>query len=139
MATQTRSGRMGRTQGQSANRFGRSAQSGGGGGGRFARGTSSPRRSSPSTGLRRRQAKPKGLQKVVKSVLPTGAAKKAAPSGKAGKAGGVALLAAAAGVAFKNRDKIVGQVKQRTSGGSSPAPDGGGTGVNAAPPATPIS
>ena len=40
------------------------------------------------------------------AVLPTTAAKKAAPSSKKGKAGGLALAAAAAGMAFKNRDKL---------------------------------
>ena len=57
---------------------------------------------------RRRQPEPTGLKKVMGSVLSAGAAKKAAPSSRKGKAGGFALAAAAAGVAFKNRDKISG-------------------------------
>ena len=57
---------------------------------------------------RRRQPEPTGLKKVMGSVLSADAAKKAAPSSRKGKAGGLALAAAAAGVAFKNRGKISG-------------------------------
>jgi hypothetical protein len=75
--------------------------------GRFARSTSTPRRSSPTQGLRRRrQPEPSGFKKVLGAVLPAAAAKKATPSSKKGKAGGLALAAAAAGMAFKNRGKI---------------------------------
>ena len=42
----------------------------------------------------------------MSTILPTAAAKKAAPSSKKGKAGGLALAAAAAGMAFKNRGKL---------------------------------
>jgi hypothetical protein len=60
-----------------------------------------------SQGLRRRrQPKQSGLKRMVGAVIPAAAAKKAAPSSKKGRAGGVAMLAAAAGVAFKNRDKL---------------------------------
>jgi hypothetical protein len=78
--------------------------------GRFARSTSAPRKSRPAQGLRRRrQPEPTGIKKVMGTVLPAGAAKKAAPSSRKGKAGGgVALAAAAAGMAFKNRDRIPG-------------------------------
>jgi hypothetical protein len=77
--------------------------------GRFARSTSTPRRSSPVPGLhRRRQPEPTGLKKVMGTVVSASAAKKAAPSSRKGKAGGVALAAAAAGVAFKNRDRLPG-------------------------------
>jgi hypothetical protein len=61
------------------------------------------------------------MKKVLSAVLPGAAAKKAAPSSKKGKAGGLALVAAAAGMAFKNRDKLMG-MRHRD---------------NAAPPSTP--
>ena len=74
---------------------------------RFARSTPSTRRSTPVQGLRRRgQPQQSGLKKMLSAVLPAGAAKKATPSSKKGKAGGFALVAAAAGMAFKNRDKL---------------------------------
>jgi hypothetical protein len=117
--------------------------------GRFARSTVTPRRSGPlprlhrhhepePSGLkkvvrvhRRPEPEPSGLKKVVGALVPTAAAKKAAPSSKKGKAGGLALVAAAAGVAFKNRDKISGRRKQS-------AADGATAMKNAAtPPATP--
>jgi len=122
MAAQTHSGRVsrpGRAAAQSGNK------------GRYARAKATPRRSTPKIGLRRRQPQPTGVKKVVQSVLPASAAKKATPNSKAGKAGGVALLAAAAGVAFKNRDKLVSQVKQRT--GSDDTPAAGTPPVNATP------
>ena len=56
---------------------------------------------------RRRQPEPSGLKKMVGAMLPAAAAKKAAPSSKKGRAGGLAVLAAAAGVAFKNRDRLM--------------------------------
>jgi hypothetical protein len=77
--------------------------------GRFARSTPMPRRSVPSQGLRRRrQPEPSGLKKVMRGVLPAAAVKQAAPGSKKGKAGGLALVAAAAGLAFKNRGRISG-------------------------------
>jgi len=86
--------------------------------GRFARSTSTPRRSSPTQGLRRRRhPEPSGIKKVMSAVLPAAAAKKATPSSKKGKAGGFALVAAAAGMAFKNRDKI-SQMRHKDSTGS---------------------
>jgi hypothetical protein len=58
-------------------------------------------------GLRRRRPpEPTGMKKVLSAVVPGAAAKQAAPSSKKGKAGGVALVAAAAGLAFKHRDKL---------------------------------
>jgi hypothetical protein len=98
--------------------------------GRYARTTSTPRRFSPTQGLRRRQPQPTGLKKVVSAVLPAAAAKKATPSSKKGKAGGFALIAAAAGMAFKNRGKLSelrrkGQgdtPETRTSAGNSSTP-----------------
>ena len=78
--------------------------------GRYAR-SATPRRSVPSIGLRRqRQPSPTGVKKV------TAAAGKALPSSGKGKAGGAALIAtaaAAAGVALKNKDKLMGKVKQQ--------------------------
>jgi hypothetical protein len=74
--------------------------------GRYARTTSTPRRFSPAQGLRRRQPEPTGIKKVVGKVVPAGAVKKATPGSRKGKAGGLALVAAAAGMAFKNRDKL---------------------------------
>jgi hypothetical protein len=75
---------------------------------RFARSTPTPRRSIPTQGLRRRQPEPSGLKKVMSGLLPAAAAKQAAPGSRKGKAGGLALVAAAAGLAFKNRGRISG-------------------------------
>jgi len=80
--------------------------------GRFARGTSTPRRTAPTQGLRRRRQPQQNMVQKVLGALPTGAAKKAAPSSKKGAAGGLALVAAAAGMAFKNRGKL-GQLRQK--------------------------
>ena len=75
-------------------------------------------------GLRRRKPPEKtGIKKVLSAVVPSGAAKKAAPSSKKGKAGGLALAAAAAGMACVNRDQL-GRMRHK---------DG------AAPPSTPVS
>ena len=102
--------------------------------GRFARSTSTPRRTSPTQGLRRRKPpQQSGLKKAMSAVLPAAAAKKAAPSSKKGKAGGLALAAAAAGMAFKNRGKL--NEMRRKDSSATPTP----TGVDNAstPPATP--
>ena len=59
--------------------------------------------------VRRKPPKPTGMKKVtgvITAALPTAAAKKATPSSKKGAAGSIALLAAAAGMAIKNRDKL---------------------------------
>ena len=133
MTGQTRSGRARptRASAQAGARFGRTPSRSGAG--RFARSTATPRRSTPSVALRRRQPQPTGVKKLA------AAAGKAVPSSGKGKAGSAALVAAAAaaaGVALKNRDKIIGQVKQRAGGGETlPAAPA----VDAAPPATPIS
>jgi hypothetical protein len=75
--------------------------------GRFMRSTSTPRRTIPTPGLRRRRPPQRsGVMKVVAAIAPVATAKKATPSSKKGKAGGLALIAAAAGMAFKNRDKL---------------------------------
>jgi hypothetical protein len=69
--------------------------------GRYARGATNR-----SQGLRRRrQPQPTGVKKFL-SRVPVRAAKQTAPSSKKGKAGGLALVAAAAGMAFKYRDKL---------------------------------
>ena len=102
--------------------------------GRYARSTSTPRRISTPQGLRRRrQPEASGLKKLMAAVLPTAAARKATPSSKKGKAGGLALAAAAAGMALKNRDKISDLRRKRPGDGSSPT---GGNGASA-PPVTP--
>jgi hypothetical protein len=59
--------------------------------------------------VRRKPPKPTGMKRVtgvITAALPTAAAKKATPSSKKGAAGSIALLAAAAGMAIKNRDKL---------------------------------
>jgi hypothetical protein len=115
MATPTRTGRQA---GTGRGRFARptTARTG-----RYARSTSTPRRFPPTQGLRRRQPQPSGLKKVMSAVLPTAAAKKATPSSKKGKAGGFALIAAAAGMAFKNRDKL-GELRRKQASGTSTTP-----------------
>ena len=82
------------------------------GGGRFARGRATPRRPVPPSALRRRKPQESTLQKAMHAVLPAAAAKKAVPGSKKGKAGGVALVAAAAGMAVKNRDKLTRMVRK---------------------------
>ena len=136
MATSTKTGRassagQGRFTRSTSTRTGRASSPGRG---RYARSTSTPRRRIPTPGMRRRQPEPSGLKKVMGALVPTAAAKKATPRSKKGKAGGLALVAAAAGMAFKNRDKL-GELRRKDQGGSSPTP----TGVDnaAAPPATP--
>jgi len=114
MATGTRTGRRSRA-----------------GQGRYARSTSTPRRLSPTQGLRRRrQPEPSGLKKALSTVLPTGAAKKAAPTSKKGKAGGLALAVAAAGMALKNRGEISKLRRKRSGAGDSPT---GSDGASAPP------
>jgi hypothetical protein len=97
--------------------------------GRYSRSAATPRRSVPSIGLRRRQPSPTGVKKV------TAAAGKAVPSSGKGKAGGAALIAtaaAAAGVALKNKDKLLGKVKQQ------PDQHADDPAINAATPPTPV-
>ena len=55
---------------------------------------------------RRRPPQSSRSQRMLSALVPAGAAKKAAPRSKKGKAGGFALVAAAAGMAFKNRGKL---------------------------------
>jgi hypothetical protein len=103
--------------------------------GRFARGRATPaRRSTRSPGLRRRTPHQSRLKQLASSLLPGAAAKQAAPSSKKGKAGGLALAAAAAGMAFKNRDKLTQRLhrQDRSHGGADANHDA------ATPPATPV-
>ena len=131
MATQTtRSTRTGRPSSSTANR------------GRFARGTATPRRTTPTQGLRRRKPQQSGLQKVMGAVLPTAAAKKATPSSKKGKAGaGAALAAAAAGMAFAKRGKLTQKFRKDDDAGmattTSPVHTANHNPDTGSPPSTP--
>ena len=87
-------------------RWGRTSSAATTGRGRFARGTATPRRSVPTTALRRRKPQQSAFKRAMSGIVPAAAAKKATPSSKKGKAGGLALAAAAAGMAFKNRGKL---------------------------------
>jgi hypothetical protein len=127
-AGQRRFARAGRQAAASQGRFART--------GRYARTTATPRRMTPTQGLRRRrQPPPSGMKKAVTALLPTAAAKKATPGSKKGKAGGLALIAAAAGMAFKNRGKL-GELRRKQSGDTSPTTPAAADNASA-PPATP--
>lgn len=125
--------------------------------GRFARTSSAPR-SRPTTRrtppnrygmaggvLQRRRTPPpssglKGALGGLGSKMPSAgrARAKATPSSKKGKAGGFALLTAAAGFAFSNRDKLSQLIKQRGNSDSrTVAPAEPGTPAAPADPATP--
>jgi hypothetical protein len=82
--------------------------------GRYSRGSAQRR----GRGLGRKPPQQSGIKKMLGAVVPGAAAKRAAPSSKKGKAGGLALLAAAAGMAFKNRDKLQ---KKRTGADAPPS------------------
>jgi hypothetical protein len=70
------------------------------------------------------------VKKLIGGLLPAAAAKKATPNSKMGAAGGFALAAAAAaGMAFKHRDKLA-QLRHKRS--HTPVTDNKTT----APPAT---
>jgi len=94
--------------------------------------------------IQRRQPKKSGVQKLIggaAGVLPgagKGRSKATASAGKAkqgGAVGGLALLAAAAGMAFKNRDKITSKL----SGNQSSAPKGSAVpGTTGSPAAEPV-
>jgi hypothetical protein len=90
--------------------------------------------------IQRRPPEKSGVQKLlggVSSALPAvgkGRTKAPASSGKAkrgGAVGGLALLAAAAGVAFKNRDKITSKLSGDQSNGSRGSAASGTTGSSA--------
>ncbi len=88
-------------------------------------------------GLRRRKPpEPTGIKKVMSSLVPGAAAKKAAPSSKKGKAGGLALAVAAAGVAFKNRGKL-SELRHKDGGEPAATTSPGANNAAAQPPATP--
>jgi len=55
-------------------------------------------------------------------IRPSAAGKKAAPSSKKSAAGRFALVAAAAGMLFKNRDKIAQLRRKRSDGGPGSGP-----------------
>ena len=57
---------------------------------------------------RRRQPAPSGVKKLVNAVN-ADTARKAVPNSKKGRAGGLALVAAALGMAIKNRDRLPGR------------------------------
>jgi len=124
-----------RTTGPGQGRFGRTA---GTPQGRFARSASTPRRSKPSQGLRRRRPpEPSGVKKVIGAMIPASAAKKAAPSSKKGKVGALALVAGAAGMAFKNRDKL-SELRRRDSDADTTATSAGnGSTANLSGPVAP--
>jgi hypothetical protein len=93
--------------------------------------------------LQRRRTPPpsSGLKGALGGMLSSaGTARgKATPSSKKGKAGRFALLTAAAGFAFSNRDKLAGLAKRRGSQDSSPAPaaqDGSPAPASPPPPTT---
>ena len=116
--------------------------------GRFSRpGTAQPRRSPtrstprttsrtpspfgrPSTRKSKKQSK--GIGGALAGLIPTGAAAKATPSSKTGKAGGMAALAAAGGLAFRNRDKLTAMLKKRQ--GREQSADAPGTSTAGQPP-----
>jgi hypothetical protein len=106
MATQTRTRRP------SSNRQGQA---------RFTRGNAAPARRTPLRPKRRPEQS--GLKKLVGGILPTGRGKKGGLSkgSNKGKLGGLgAVLAAGAGLAFKNRDKL-SQLRNRDRN-ATPAP-----------------
>ena len=65
----------------------------------------------------RKPQQKKGIAGALTGLLPTKAASKATPSSKKGKAGGFAAVAALAGVAFQNREKLSGMLNRNKSGG----------------------
>jgi len=72
-----------------------------------------------------RKSKQGGLVGTIAGMLPTGTAARATPSSRKGKAGGLAALAAAAGVAFRNRDKLTALVGRGRGGEPREEPVGG--------------
>jgi hypothetical protein len=66
---------------------------------------------------RRRRPKQNTISRMLGAVRPRWAAKRAAPTSRKGTAGGLAMVAAAAGMAFKNRGKL-----KRSGGANEAAP-----------------
>ena len=99
-------------------------------GGRFSRPAGTPanrpagRRSTPSsrrpTIVTRRKPQKSGMAKMfdgIAGALPGAGAKKGASRGGGkGRTAGLAMLAGAAGLALKNRDKLTGMVRSKGSG-----------------------
>jgi hypothetical protein len=124
-----------RTQRSSTAQSGRFARSGAGRSSasrpKVSRGAT-PQQRRRAVGIRRQPPQQSGMKKAIsavsgavpglggkkKSSRPSGGGKKGSSSvagGKAGKAGGVALLTAAAGVAFSNRDKLTSMLRRKGS------------------------
>jgi len=131
----TRTTRTQRSAGAQPGRFGRS------GAGRSTsrpavRGSASPQQRRRAVGIRRRPPQQSGMQKALGAVsgaVPGLGGKKRSSSGtrgKGGKAGGVALLTAAAGLAFQNRDKVTSMLRRKRSDESTTAPVTSGTPTN---------
>ena len=88
-------------------------------------------------GLRRRPSRAQRIKRILIAAIPVAAAKKAAPSSKKGKAGGLALVAAAAGMALKNRDKI-SQIRHKDTSTTAGTPNSIDTANNSPmPPSAP--
>ena len=103
------SGRFGRTQAQSAGRFGRTMSL------QQASGRRSSGSSSRGLSIMQRRSQPKksglaGALTALTSALPTGGMSSAAKRGGGKTPAGLALAAAAAGMAFKNRGKLAGMM-----------------------------
>jgi hypothetical protein len=88
---------------------------------RAGRSSTPPRRGVASGWLQRRKPEPKSPLNEVLSKLPR---RRTAPVPKSrkGKAGGLALLAGAAGLALKNRDRLMAMIKHRGSSDEATAP-----------------
>jgi hypothetical protein len=137
MPTTTRGPRTARTPsrgatGQSPSRFGRTAP-GRAGTGRTSQRPSGRRASADRRGIMSgkfgpiAKPAPKGIGKLTSKLPGVGASGKRRSSGPGAKAkggigAGVALLGAAAGVAFKNREKLAGAVKRRGHDSETVAP-----------------
>jgi hypothetical protein len=88
-----------------------------------SRGVAQPSRYGLAGGWLQRREQPKsGPKRVVENLnaLVPGLAKEVSRSSskrrsRGGKAGGIALMSAAAGVAYKNRDKLMGMLRDRGS------------------------
>ena len=103
---------------------------------RFSR-TGTPARTGGMRG--RRQQHKSGPQRLVQSVTSALGGSKASKSSRGrrgGKAGGVALATAAAGMAFKNRDRLMAMFNRRGSDRNAPSetnPTEAGTRATAGP------
>jgi len=114
-----------RTSTAQSGRFGRS------GAGRSAtsrptgRRSSTPQRRAGTRGvIRRRPPQQSSMQKAFGAFSGLGGrtSSRSSSRGKGGKAGGVALLTAAAGFAFQNRDKLTAMLRRNRSEQPSPQP-----------------